>query len=492
MIFDKLSKKVGVKLATLTAVFTVSLAAVLILVCVKLLPTLYTRLDLSANSMYTLSEETEGLISDINEDVTVYLISEAGEENAGIRTFLERYACKSKHITVKSLDAEKDAEEIYKYSGSTPPSNSIVVKTEKRYKLIPYYDLFYFGEDAYGYAYQSYAQYRSAGYLSNVTFMEYMKNYAVYDGCYSGYEYEARVNSAIKYVTSDSLKKVYLLAGHDEDAPSFDVYNQISEYGVDLTRINADKVDIPSDTDLLLLFPNIDITENEKQRLSEYMKNGGRVLLVTSYGLENERLMSLLSEYGLESDGKYLCEDNENYNYGGTPHYTVPDISDVGLADVLEKQAGSILLAGTTGITLKESCPEGINFKPLLTASPESYTTSDVNNYKFDAEKDTRGVRYTGISATNENGGGVVWISAPSVLYEEYNIYTNGGNLSVLMYYINELTENAYDEPAPTVALSSLRITVPRPFMYTFAIILCGVLPLGLTGFAFYRRKRLS
>lgn len=492
MIFDKLSKKLGVRLATLMTAFTVSLAAVLVLVLVKLIPSLYTRLDLSSNSMYTLSEETERLISDIDEDITIYLISEEGEENAGIRTFLERYACKSKHITVRSLDAEKDADEIYKYSGSTPPSNSVVVESEKRYKLIPYYDLFYFGEEAYSYAYQSYYQYRSAGYLSNVTLTEYMKNYAVYDGCYSGYEYESRVTAAIRYVTSDSLKKVYQLVGHEEDAPSFDVYNQISELGIDLSKINADKTDIPSDAELILLFPNTDMTENEVERLSEYMKNGGKVLLVTSYGVENERLMSLLSEYGLESDGKYLCEDNENYNYGGTPAYIVPDISDAGLADAMEEQAGTLLLAGTTGITIKESRPEGITFKPLLTASPESYTTDDLTDFKFDSEKDTRGVRYTGVSAMNENGGGVVWISSPSVLYEDYTVFTNGGDILVLNYYINYLTENVFEAPIPTVSLSTSILEVPNWFIYTFVVFLCGVLPFGLVGFAIARKRRAA
>ena len=491
MFYDKLSRKTGEKNAALIIIFSVVLIAVLILAGVKLIPTVYTKLDLSANSMYTLSDETEKLISSVDKEVIIYLIASPGEENVGVKTFLERYAGKSKHITLKTLDPVADAEEIFKYSGSTPPSNSIVVKTEKRYKMIPYYDLFYYGRDAYDYAYQVYAQYRNAGYIdSSLSFDSYLKKYAVYDGCYSGYEYEESINSAIRYVTSDSLKKIYLLAGHEEDSPSFDVYNHITNFGMELTRINAEKIDIPADADLLLLFPNTDISTVEKNKLSEYMKNGGKVLLVTSQGVAYGTLNTLLKEYGVESDGKYLCEDNENYNFEKIPAYTVPDISDEALADILEERAATLLLAGTTGITLTETQPVGITVKPLLTTSPECYTTDDIADYKFDAAKDVRKVRYTGVSAMNENGGGFIWISAPSVLYEDYTVYTNGGNLLTLTHYINLLTENTYPEPVPAVMLASARAEAPKWFIYTFASVFCGALPLGLIGYAVISKRR--
>ncbi len=492
MFYDKLSRKTGEKNAALIIIFSVVLIAALILVGVKLIPTVYTKLDLSANSMYTLSPETENLIASVDKEIIIYLIASPGEENEGVKTFLERYAGKSKNITLKTLDPVADAEEIYKYSGSTPPSNSIVVKTENRYKMIPYYDLFYYGEDAYNYAYMIYAQYRNAGYIdSSLSFDSYLKKYAVYDGCYSGYEYEESINAAIRYVTSDSLKKIYLLAGHEEDSPSFDVYNHITNFGFELTRINAEKIDIPSDADLLLLFPNTDISTTEKNKLLEYMKNGGKILLVTAQGGEYGTLNTLLKEYGVVSDGKYLCEDNENYNFEKIPAYTIPDVSDEGLAELLDERAATVLLAGTTGITLTETQPAGITVKPLLTTSPESYTTDDIVDYKFDAAKDVRKVRYTGVSATNENGGGFVWISAPSVLYEDYTVYTNGGNLLTLTYYINSLTENTYPEPVPAVMLTSAKTDVPKWFIYTFASVFCGAVPLGLVGFGLLRKRRL-
>lgn len=491
MFFDKLSHKLGSKIATLIIIFSLVVVASLILLGVKLIPSTVTRPDLSANSMYTLSPETEKMIAELDKNVTIYLISAPGEENEGIRTFLERYACKSKKITLKSLDTVADAEEIYNYSGSTPPSNSVVVKTDERYKLIPYYDLFYYGEDAYNFALQVYVQYYNAGVIdSSIGFMDFFKNYAVYDGCYSGYEYEESINSAIRHVTSESLKKIYLLAGHDEDAPSFDVYNHITNFGIALSRINIGKVDIPSDASLLLLFPNTDISLTEKEKILEYMANGGKILLVTTYGGGNTNIEAVLKEYGLETDGKYLCEDNENYNFEGKTAYTVPDISDEGLADTLAERGGTLLLAGTGGITFTAEKPEGITLTPLLTTSPESFTTDDTTNYKFDAEKDTRKTRYTGVSAMNENGGGVVWISSPSVLYEEYNIYTNGGNLLALTYYINMLTENSYEEPVSAVMLASARMDAPKWFVYTFASIVCGVIPLSLIGFAVIRKKK--
>lgn len=493
MFFDKLSAKIGSRNAFLIIFLSIVLVAALVLVGVKLIPTVATKLDLTSNSMYTLSPETEKLIKSVDEKVTIYLISAPGEENVGIRTFLERYACKSKNITFKTLDTVMDEEEIFKYSGSTPPSNSVLVKTESRHKLIPYYDLFYFGTEAYNFAFDVYSQYRQAGVISsNLTFNDYLKNYAVQDGIYTGYKYEESVNTAIRYVTANSLKKVYLLAGHEEDAPSFDVYNLITADGIELTRINAEKVDIPADASLLLLFPNDDISVTEKQKITEYMNNGGKIFIVTTHGVAYGTLGKLLNEYGLESDWQYLCEDNENYNFGEMPAYTVPDVSDEGLAKLLEERAASILLAGTNGITLKKDIPSGITVTPLLTTSPESYTTLDISEYKFDSTKNTRKVRYTGVSAFNENGGGLVWISSPSILYEEYTIYTGGGNLLTLTYYINKLAENTPTEPIPAVMLAGGSLNAPKWFTVTFATVLCGVIPLGLMGFALYRKKRIE
>ena len=491
MIFDKLAGKIGNKYAALILIFSAVLLAVLIIAGATLIPTVFTKIDLTANEMYTLSDETLDLIKSVDEEVTIYLVADPGEVNEGIKTFLERYAGKSKHITLKMLDPTLDAEELFKYSGDTPPANSIVVKTDARYKMIPYYDLFYYGEDAYEYAYQTYTQYVNAGLISSssLSFNDYLKSIAVYEGCYSGYEYEESVNAAIRYVTSDSLKKIYLLAGHEEDSPSFDVYNTITNYGIELNRINADKIDIPADTDLLLLFPNSDITSAERERLSAYMKNGGKIFMVTTQGVDCRTLYELVKEYGVETDGKYLCEDNVNYNYGEMPAYTLPDITDDGLAVLLEERAASVLLAGTHGITLTETPVAGVTVTPLFTTSPECYTTGDTVNYKYADGVDVRKTRYTGVKALNENGGGIVWISSPTILFEEYTVYTNGGNLLTLTYYINLLTENECPEPIPAVMLASGSVNVPKWFTYTFATVFCGIVPLTLVGYAVVRKK---
>ena len=59
------------------------------------------------------------------------------------------------------------------------------------------------------------------------------------------------------------------------------------------------------------------------------------------------------------------------------------------------------------------------------------------------------------------------------------------------MYYINSLTENTYPEPVPAVMLASARAEAPKWFIYTFASVFCGVIPLGLIGYAVIRRRRI-
>jgi hypothetical protein len=210
------------------------------------------------------------------------------------------------------------------------------------------------------------------------------------------------------------------------------------------------------------------------------MNDGGRVLLLTSYGVDYKNLYSMLSEYGVQSDNKYLCEDNKNYNLSDTPAYIIPDVTDSLLAEALEKESATVLLSGATGIYLTGSEENGITVKPLLTTSPEAYTTENVTDFKFNEEKDTRKTMYAGVSAINQKGGGVVWLSSSAFAYEEYTVFTDGGNLITFMHYINMLLENSPTEKIPPVTAFPSTLSVPKWFIYSFVFVFCVILPVSV------------
>ena len=498
MIYKKLSDKLGIKKSAYAAVISalaIILAAVLIISLTAIIPSHVSKLDLTSNKMYTLTDTSLSILAALDTDITIYLLSYSGEENETIRVFLERYAGKSDKINITPLDIEGDAAIIKNYTSQTPESNSIIVVSAEKYRYIPYYQLFSYSSNAYYSAYSIYIQYYQTGAIT-ASFTDFMKYYAPYAGIYDGYSYELQITSAISYVSGGELTSLYMMLGHSEEGLSEDIANRIAIDGIELLPLNADTEDIPQNADCILLMPAKDITEKEYEKLKAYINNGGKLMLVTTYYKETkfDNLLRLTEEYGLTSDlNAYLCEDNENYNYSGYPELIIPDISDVPLADLLgtDQSSSRVLLGGGTGIKASEVLPDGITVKPILTSSPDAYTKKNTDNgLAFDAETDIRSLYYTGVSASNQNGGALVWFSSGAIIYDDYDIYTNFGNKLTFMHYLNSLTGNEGGPDIAPVESVNTVIDAGTPFIYTFLALFCILIPAALIVFAVIKYRK--
>lgn len=78
--------------------------AILVNLIVNRLPTTYTQFDVSSAGLYTLSEQTESMVSGLDQDITIYWIVQTGNENNSIQRLLDRYQALSDRITVTKVD----------------------------------------------------------------------------------------------------------------------------------------------------------------------------------------------------------------------------------------------------------------------------------------------------------------------------------------------------------------------------------------------------
>ena len=113
-----------------------------------------------------------------------------GQEDAQIQALLNRYADLSDQVTVTTLDPAVNPGVLKEYEDQDLYMNSVIVSGEERSRLVSY-------EDIYLYNYSM--DYSTYGYTYTVDF----------DG-------ERALTSAIHYVSSDDLPKVYVLTGHGE------------------------------------------------------------------------------------------------------------------------------------------------------------------------------------------------------------------------------------------------------------------------------------
>ena len=66
------------------------------------LPAQYRNVDLSQTKLSTIGDTTKELVSNLDQDVTIYQIAESGSENETIQKLLERYEGLSSHVKVET------------------------------------------------------------------------------------------------------------------------------------------------------------------------------------------------------------------------------------------------------------------------------------------------------------------------------------------------------------------------------------------------------
>ena len=202
------------------------------------LPTGYTRFDISASKLYSITSNTKVVVNGLTEDVTIYWIVQSDQEDEVIRNLLDKYDSLSDHITVVKRNPDVYPTFAQQYTDEEVANNSLVVECGDKSRYIPFTDI----------------------YLGEVN---------MYTGTYSATDFdgEGAITSAIDYVTSDEYPQVYLVEGHGESALPEDFAGQLEKENLEtqsLTLLNVDA--IPEDAACLMIYaPQSDISQEEKE-----------------------------------------------------------------------------------------------------------------------------------------------------------------------------------------------------------------------------------
>lgn len=101
-------------------------------ILVNALPAKYTQFDTTSSQLYSISEQTELVLSELEDDVTVYWIVQDGREDETLGTLLDRYAAMSSKLTVTKVDPDVQPTFVQKYADGTIYNNSLVVECGER------------------------------------------------------------------------------------------------------------------------------------------------------------------------------------------------------------------------------------------------------------------------------------------------------------------------------------------------------------------------
>ncbi len=300
------------------AVAIVVVVVVLLNILVKSLPEKRHQIDLSGNSLYTLSDVSKTYLDNLNYDVELIIVAEKDNVDARVTKLLDNYVAYSDHLTLTTVDPVQNPTILDEYDNIS--ANSLVVKCEEtgRHTIVPFQGT---ENSLIIYTYDSSAQ----------TYVE------------SAFDAEGQVTKAVNYCVTDASETVYTLSGHGESdfySGMTDLLNK-SSVAVKSRNLLTDG-GIPDDCSMLLCYqPTADLADDELKMIRDYMQTGGHVMLfIDESNLTN--FNALLTEYGLHLEDGYIAE-TANGKYYQNYYYVFSEV-DSENSSVPAKSSGDYMV----------------------------------------------------------------------------------------------------------------------------------------------------
>lgn len=454
------------------ALMTAVMLAIVVIVnlAVGQIPVKYTQFDLTDNQLYTITDDTKDFVAGLDQDVDIYLIVESGNEDEDLQKVLERYEALSDHIKVHTKDSVVNPSFTKQYTDSSLADNSLIVVCGERSKVISYNNI----------------------YESEI-------NYSTYSYQPTGFDAEGQLTSAIDYVTSDTLPKLYVLTGHNEASIPDSLSSQIAKENIDVEDLNLiTSESVPEDADCIMInAPQKDISADEKDRLLSYMENGGHVLLITDYmETDTPNLDAVLENYGLSVSDGIIIEGNSQYYYPGYPSYLIPRIqSSEAVGDMTSDDL--VLMPYAQNIEISDDVRSTVTVTSILKTSSKSYIKTGLKNMTTMEKEsgDPEGPFTPGVAVTESYDGKetkFMYLTSSALLNESMDQAVSGGNyeliINVLSWMIDK--EESISIPAKSLSTTYLSVTAADAGFWGTFVIAVPIILVIAGGVVWFRRRR--
>ncbi|MDR2359844.1 MAG: GldG family protein [Oscillospiraceae bacterium] len=345
--------------AVFSAVFIVAVIAANVLIG-YLTDRFVFEIDLTREKLFEISDVTLDVIADLEEPVTITVLSEETSFQNGstllgnIYEIFQRYiALGAGKITLRFLNPLANVGETDRYKqmlGTDLSENDIIVESSKRVKRLTPDGM-----------YTRASQNLNGAETSYSGSTEY----------YVGLRAEQRISSAILFVTGDDVAKAAWIYGHDENysISEFDTLLNYSNFDVITLRLLQEP--IPDDVALLIISaPAADYNKDEIAKIDEFLLRGGDMIVAMGpQTLNHPNLDALFAEWGV-SYGTEIIYDAEQCV--SIPHNVVPDIAVFQpITENLPRQY-AIMPAGRP-INLTSTQGGQIGLQTLMSSSATSY-----------------------------------------------------------------------------------------------------------------------
>ena len=471
---DSMNKKYiknGSYSVVISAVFIVIVLVVNMIV--GSLPSKYTEVDVSAQKLYSITDDTKNFLKKLDKDVTIYQVVQSGSEDETIKKLLEKYEEGSDHIKVEQKDPVVNPKFTSEYTSDDVAANSLIVVCGDRSKVVNY----------------------SSIYESSI-------DYNTYQSTTTGFDGEGQIDSAISYVTSEDLPVLYTLDGHGEKDLDSTLQEDIQKANIDIKSLNLiTEESVPDDAACLLInAPTSDISESEKDAIIDYLENGGKAMIFSDYTTEDlPNFDAVLENYGVQRAAGIVFEGDSQHYAMQMPYYLVPTINSTDASSETVSGGYYVLAPYAQGIKKMDDVRDTVTINSILTTSDQAYSKTDLNSDTLEKEDgDEAGPFDLGVSITetldDDKETQIVYYSTSNLMESQVNQMVSGGNEKLIIESLKWMTDT---EDSATVSIPSKSLSVSYLTLTDYDAAFWKICTIGLipgfflvVGFAIWMKRR--
>ncbi len=458
--------------SSITVVITVALTVIVNLIVCKL-PAKYTNFDVTNNKLYTITDQTYEILETVKEDIQIHVVCAEDTADETVAQTLKCYEDASPYIKVNYVDPLINPQFASQYTSSGLTQNSLIVESDKRFRVINYSDL----------------------YEAEIDYMTYQQNV-------TGYDAEGQLTSAIAYCISEDMPTVYIIAGHNEYSLDTGFTIAMEKENVEYDTISLMNVDaIPEDAECIIIHaPETDFSADDADKVIAYLNQGGKAFITTEFVYEDlPNFERILAEFGMNLQKGYAV-DNYTSNFYQTPVYMVPNVEIAPETEGLTDEFSYVLAPYAQGINVPEAEEGGaITYTKLLNGSEGSLVKTDIDNsatFEFE-EGDIEGPVCLGVKAekTLDSTSAVMYLfSSAQIFTDSADSVVSGNNKKLFANIMSTVADHEISVSVPVKSYQLEPLTASAADVAFFGVLFCGVLPLGLIAIGvviwMQRRKR--
>ncbi len=309
-------------------------------------------IDCTEKKLYSLSDETKTKMKDLEKDVTIQLINMSSSNY--LIEYANKYPTVSKKINIEEIDDLSSRVDLQTKYNISESDGLIVVKSGEKEKTLKLSDL-------YTYDY-------SSGEQIDKT--------------------EEALTNAIIEVTIDQKPHIYVLSGkayYNTEQALSSIVTKLKEESNDVDYLDIlTKGEVPSDCNCLVITTlGQDLSELERDKILDYINNGGKILVLTSQNMlevDTPNFDKILEQYGITLGYGSVFEQDSGKMLSGAPNMIISDVS-ASFMSKLDMQIKMCLInAGKIQFADDNKLKElGVTYETVASTSDKSFVRSDFN-----------------------------------------------------------------------------------------------------------------